>query len=213
LEHTRVFNNLDLSACKSMYEPSHMGALHIRKALNDEFNELLQAEIVSTKKYMHKAPEVYKNATQNLSVDTAYNINKHFFPLPLCADLCGAYLDFIYNPVAEMIGFSKRSYIVPCINIYPENGGISYHRDEFYLINIVGAVTVSGMGEFSIAKNRDGKDEHTFVVGPGDLVLMRAPIESLIGISTESRNDKDFRPYHKIKALSERSSIILRNES
>lgn len=188
-----------------MYEPSHIGGLLVKSALKDEFLELLRKEVLGARRYLLKGPEVYINAAQNIYVRDVPIINRYGYPTPFCSELERAYLESIYNPIAEMIGFSGKNFLSPItINMYPKGGGISYHRDESRYTNLIGAIAVHGAAEFSFARNKDGDGELAFGINPGDLVLMRSRIEQYI-------TKEDLRPCHKIIALSERYSILIRN--
>jgi hypothetical protein len=241
VERLSVFRDLDLSECKSMYEPSHIGALHIKNALNPWFHDLLRVEILGVRDRLKKGIERVGPVTQNVfsanmehppKIKSASELT--LVELPYSTALTKAYTDYIYNPIARMGGFSEIDMVNSVgINMYPKKvGGISSHRDLDRDKNLNGIISIEGVGLISFPRTRNGMAVCTFVMHPTDLTLIRANLERgenkakfqmLRDVKTlncalapeDKRNiggGFDLGPFHKVETLDQdRYSIVLRN--
>ena len=73
---------------------------------------------------------------------------------------------------------------------YGENSYITSHRDESKFRGVIAVLTVQGEANFEIRRTRFGQRLDSWVVGPGSLVLLRAP--ELYPTS------KRLRPFHLV---------------
>lgn len=81
--------------------------------------------------------------------------------------------------------------------------GISLHRDESRFCNLIVVCIIDGVGEFSVAEDREGTKEKVISTKPGDILFMRAP-----GFMNEN-----IRPFHAVKNVTKkRTSVTFRQE-
>jgi hypothetical protein len=205
-----VFRDINIKEIARIYEHAHMGGLHIRGALNPNFQGMLSAEVLSLKGF-EKAAAIQGNITQNLS-QRYYNPSDGIArqEIPIGWRLTLAYTDLIYNAAADTLGFPRVKIINSLgINMYPKgSGGIGYHKDYASDVNLIGIVSVEGSAKFFLAKSKEGKDEISFIVEAGDLVLMRS------NIGQYRKGSFDLRPLHKVESTGEeRYSMLLRNST
>lgn len=92
--------------------------------------------------------------------------------------------------------FEINDYIV---QYYPVGcGGMSPHRDHIRYAGLVAIVMLAGAGRFLVCDDRAGANERAIPMGPGDLLLMRAP-------GFQGRGD---RPFHAVRDIIEDRYIL-----
>lgn len=95
----RVFNRIDMDECRKIFDSSHIGGVHMRGALNQDFCALLREEVLG------KDWKNYTNPNYNeikISIDEfARKIS------PMLNLLATEYSALIFDPLSQQIGFKK----------------------------------------------------------------------------------------------------------
>lgn len=212
-----TLGRLNLRENQKIFDPRHIGGIHIPRALDLDFLRCLDSEVLDSdrRNLLRKAPEKEGRVAQNVfnlyvgSADKERHPDISLEDLILVNRLADVYTRSVYNLMAPLGSFDWVRMINSVgIHKYPaENGGISYHRNYKSDTGLVGVFSVHGKAKFSLAYSREGDGEESYIVEPGDLILMRATMHLF-------QQEHCQGPFHKVETIGEdRYSITFSNSN
>ncbi len=85
--------------------------------------------------------------------------------------------------------------------------GLSFHKDNQRFVGVIAILAVEGVCRLLIRKSPEDDEVHEYVIGAGDLVLLRAP--------ELYETEEDIRPEHSVGSLltPTRTSMMLRDNN
>jgi len=211
-----LLRNIDIEAVKKIFSPQHIGAIYLPDIVAPPLLFELQKDVAhlqKTGRFTIARRRESDGTEQNFSyfyIEAGKNPFSELDNLNGMRKLAAVHIDTIYNPIAEWSGNFKPVEMPNSIavNQYPAREGfIGYHRDYPYNRNMIMAISVDGISQFSVALNKKGDGKLCYILTPGSGVLMRAPFDSVAGEGEEA-----LRPLHTVKTLEgKRKAILLRN--
>jgi hypothetical protein len=225
----QVFREVDVERIARIYTRDRVGVQPLPSLIDPHFSRLLADELMELERTGQFLTSVERIGKVEQHLSTVQFLNGErvvrfsggiIMPpeidftlrtghLPMLSLYAHAFTEQIYNPVAEMIGFPR----VPVVNsiavhLYPAlYGGIEYHYDNTTEVNMIAAANLVGRGQFRYSRKKPVRSSRLVEMKPTDVVIMRG----LQRPGRPEREKDDNRPAHKIKAITMRLAVILRN--
>ena len=177
------------------------GAAVVPRALADPFRRRLQRELMELP--LEPAPRAIGPVRQ----ETEVCVVRDFTALPALTELVRKFAARVRSHGREIRGLATYTPNEVHLQRYrPGSFGITPHLDGKRYRRLVAFFTTRGRARFSVLRERAGEVIAHVSIGPGSLVLLRAP--GLAGV-------RDGRPFHAIAPLGsrERVSVALRMNS
>ncbi len=191
---------LDLRA--ALRETAQRGAAFVPVALDEAFRRRLRREVTAGP-FVH-FEESFGPVRQEID---GFDVRGAMDGFPAVAELRDELAAVVRSHGRGIRGLATWSPNEAGVVRYrPRSLGITPHLDGKWYRRLVAVVTIWGRAPFSLCRTRAGEVVASWVTGPGDLTLMRAP--GLAG-------HRDGRPFHTVPGprRGERCSIAFRMDT
>jgi len=187
----------DLDLGDALRTTAREGAAHVPHVLDEEFRRRLRGEIGSGP----FAPFEEEFGAVRQQID-GYDIADPMAAFPLTRLLCDHLVKVVRSHGEGIRGLATWEPNEVGVAHYASGSiGITPHLDGKWYRRLVAVVTLYGEARFAVCGSRDPADVVVeWSVGPGDLVLMRAP-----GLS----GHRDGRPFHLVEGPRGRERLSL----
>ena len=182
----KLKGRIDLNACTPIYDPAHLGGIHLANVVGGKLLAGLEDEVRRCRTSMTRARDDYAGVKQKMSElyfgpadDKTQFLKVDNFPFMRA--LGYAYLEVVYNPLGALKGYSPLETLSSVgLHWYGPNEGISFHRDYSHDRNLIGIFTLLGAGKFSVA-SKIPVNEGLFKAAIGNLIIS-AVVSDIVGI-------------------------------
>lgn len=182
----------ELTELERIYQPEHVG-IHVLPNVADQNSRLALVRVLTQNEHHFRAYRYPLVSRWNFSEDDL----KSHGPLNECRLW---FTTLIRRLSAGIPMYRDCDTLVYSMLYAPGSPGIKPHRDSSDSVNVVAVFTLTGTNEFCVADTPRGKNERRFAVKPGDVTLIRGPIDS---------NANFALPLHYVQKVSEPRYVLI----